>query len=239
MTRRNLGRLLVVGGSAALLIALPAAPTFAAGSGYGPSVPPPAVASAGFTSIVTAQTITSSGGTVTGSSNGGTCTVTVPSGSFPNGGEVVISAGTPSSVDAGSGNTVVIDFSVSVIDPNTGADVSGPFSPPITVTITYSGISSGDTVEDVSAPGVASAIAGAQVTPGEVVVSLSSDSNLAVIATTTSTAAVTAAAGALAYTGLGPDFRVLGLIGLVISFLGFLSLFALRLSELTRRDLSE
>ena len=164
---------------------VPATAAFAAGSGYAPGSPPPATAAAGgFTTVVVAETVTSSGGTVTGSANGATATVTVPAGSLPSGGEVVISAAPPGSIDAGTGLTVVADFSVVVLDSTTGAKLTGPFDPAITITITDPSIAPGDSVVIVTAPGQVTTVSGAQVTQGQAVATFTDDPNFAVVRAT-------------------------------------------------------
>jgi len=124
---------------------------------------------------------------VSGSAYGATANVTVPAGSLPNGGEVVIAAGAPSSVNAGNGLTVVADFSVSVVDPNTGAPLTGPFNPAITLTISDPSITLGETVVVVTGPGQVTTVSGAQVTQGQVVVVFISDPNFAVVSSSTTT----------------------------------------------------
>lgn len=184
---RYLGRSLVL--SAAItgaLVAMSSTPSFGVGNGYGPAGGVPSSAtSAGFSTLVTAQSVSASGGTVSGSANGATANVTVPAGSLPNGGEVVIAAGDPSSVDAGTDSTVVSDFSVSVLDPNTGAPLTGPFNPAITLTISDPSIAAGQTVLVVTGPGQVTTASGAQVTQGQAVVTFTTDPNFAVVSTST------------------------------------------------------
>jgi hypothetical protein len=168
---------LVAGGSA-----------FGAASVYTPGLPPPSALGGGFITVVTAQPVSGSGGTVTGSANGATATVTVPTGSLPNGGEVVISTGTPSTLNAGTGQTVVADFSIALVDPNTGLVLMGPFSPPISVTISEPSIAPGDSVVILYAPGQTTSVSGADVTQGQAVVTFTTDPNFAVVSSTTSTA---------------------------------------------------
>ena len=98
---------------------------------------------------------------------------------------MVIAAGEPSSVDAGTDSTVVADFSVSVLDPNTGAPLTGPFNPAITLTISDPSIVAGQTVLVVTGPGQVSTVSGAQVTQGQAVVTFTTDPNFAVVSTST------------------------------------------------------
>ena len=211
--RTRLRALAIIG--VILVAGLVAEPAFGAGSGYAPSAPPPQATGAGFTSIVTAQTVTSTGGTVTGAANGATCTVAVPAGAFPNGGEVVISQGSPGAINAGSGVTVVADFSVIVLDPDTGASLAGPFVPPITVTIGDADINASDTVVNVSAPGVTTPVTEAHVSTGEAVVPVSADPNLAVVRSSAPSVA-TSPASSLAVTGAGTGLALLLLVGLLL-----------------------
>ena len=220
--RHTVSRLTIVstiaGAATTCALCLGGATAFAAGSGYGPSTPPTQATAAGFTSIVTAQSVTSSGGSVAGSANGGTCTVSVPAGALANGGEIVISAGAPASINAGSGITVVVDFSLMVLDPNTGAVLSGAFAKPITVTIGDSAITSTDTVVNVTAPGATTPVTGAQVSQGQAVVSVGSDPNLAVVSTPTPGVPVVSS-NSLATTGAGPGLTLLALAGVVLILL--------------------
>jgi len=134
--RRTAFRLSATTGAALIVSALIAGPALSAGAGYGPSQSPPASAlAAGFNTTITAQTLPATGGTVTGSADGSTCTVSIESGTFANGVEVVLSGAQPSSINAGSGTTVVADCSATFLDPNTGNPLSGPFSPSVTMTI--------------------------------------------------------------------------------------------------------
>lgn len=154
---------------------------FAVGSGYGSSAPPSSASAAGFSTVVATQTFSSSGGTINGSANGATASVTIPSGSLPNGGQVVISAGTPSSVNAGGNVTVVTDFSIVILNPSTGAKLNGPFSPPLTVNISDPSIVPGDSVVSVTAPGVTSPVTTVQITKGQAVITFTTDPNFAVV----------------------------------------------------------
>ena len=159
---------------------IPAAPALAFNCGYGPCTNT-AGSAAGFTSIVAAITFTSSGGTFSGSAHGATATVTVPRGSLPKGGEVVIGAGTKSSIRTGNDSTLVAGFSVDILNPDTGAKLKGPFNPAITLKITDPDIAPGDTVVFVTSPGHIKTASGAQVTQGQAVVKFTSDPNVAVL----------------------------------------------------------
>ena len=58
--------------------------------GYGPNPGPPAGFPPGLYDVVTAQSVTSAGGTISGSEHGASVAVTIPAGSFPQGAEIVI-----------------------------------------------------------------------------------------------------------------------------------------------------
>ena len=173
--------------AAAALVVLCAGPVWAAGGGYSLGGPPASATSAGFSTVVTAQSVPVGGGTVTATAFSATATVVVPSGSLPDGGEVVISAGAPSSIDVGRGSTVVADFSVDIVDPSTGQALSGPFNPPVGLTITDPAITGADKVVVVTGPGhVTSWLA--EVSAGSAAVLFSGDPNFAVVAPVPATA---------------------------------------------------
>ena len=107
--------------------------------------------------------------------------MTVPRGSLPKGGEVVIGAGTKSTIHTGNDSTLVAGFSVDILNPDTGAKLKGPFNPAITLKITDPDIAPGDTVVFVTGPGHIKTASGAQVTEGQAVVKFTSDPNVAVL----------------------------------------------------------
>lgn len=162
---------------------------FAAGSGYGPQGPPPGAVGAGFTTVIAAQTVSASGGSVSGSAFGATITVSVPRGSLPNGGEVVLAAGPPSTIDVGRGFSVIADCSVDILDPSTGNPLPGPFSPPISITINDPSIRIEDLLVTVPVPGQQVPVAGSSVGVGQAVGTFSSDPNFAVVRFAPATAA--------------------------------------------------
>jgi hypothetical protein len=146
-----------------------------------PGGPPQSATSAGFISIVTTQAVTNAGGTVTGSANGATAAVTVPTGATTNGANVEISTGIPDTINAGPGNTVVADFSVALVDQSSGVKMAGPFTPPISLTISDPSILATDTVVMVTAPGQTTTVSGATVAAGSAIVTFANDPNFAVI----------------------------------------------------------
>ena len=153
----------------------------AGNGGYGAgAAPPPSAAAGGFINIVTTRTLGASGGTVRGSANGATATVTVPTGALPRGGQLVITTGVPKSIDVGKTWKVVADFSVVVLSRSNGQKLPGPFSPEITVSIHDKVISSSDTVFVVTRPGVVSIDATAHLNPGVATLTFAKDPNYAV-----------------------------------------------------------
>ena len=133
---------------------------------------------AGYKNTITAQSVSSAGGTVTGASNGATITVTVKRGTFPAGGEVVIGTGVPAAIASG-GSKVVVDFSVFVIDAGSGKNL-GPFRPLISVFISSPAIETGDSVVLITDPGKRTTLPGAAST-GQTAVSLTTNANIAVV----------------------------------------------------------
>lgn len=151
------------------------------GGGYGPPVPTPPVGPGGF-SIVTTQTVPSSGGVVSGSAYSASITVVIPSGSLPQGGQVVITASRPCNLDAGLFINVIADFGVEIINPNTGQKLPGPFTPTITVTISDPSIIPTDRVVTILYPGQPVPVPTATVTTGQTVIPFAGQPNFAVVA---------------------------------------------------------
>lgn len=148
------------------LSALVAAPSaFALGGGYAPPFPVP-VGPGGFRTIVTTKTVPSTGGTVDGSAYHAAITIDVPAGSFPHGGQVVVTAGAPCTIDVGRGRFVVADFGVIVINPNTGLPLAGPFVPAVGIVITNSSITASDSLDAIGPAGQTYSVPGAAVTTG-------------------------------------------------------------------------
>jgi hypothetical protein len=154
---------------------------FAAGNGYGPGSPPPSAVEVGFTKIITTKTLHSGGGKIQGSANGATAVVIVPAGALPNGGQILLSDGAPKNIKVGSKLKVVVDFSVVVLNPNTGARLSGPWKPAITVIIHDSSIRIGDKVVAVVRPGQVTTISKAVISKNMAKVTFTTDPNFAVV----------------------------------------------------------
>jgi hypothetical protein len=187
-TYRTTVRLLGSGLCAAAGVLLASTAAGAAGTGYGTATPPPGASSVGFTTVVASQVVGASGGTVQGTESGATATVDVPAGALPSGGEVVLSSGPPSAVAVGGGRTVVVGFSVAVLNQETGQPLTGTFAHPLTLTLTDPAIVPGDTVVILTGPGQLSPVSGATVTNGSAVVAFDSDPNFAVVAGSVSAA---------------------------------------------------
>jgi hypothetical protein len=177
-------------GVAAAASVLGTATAFAAGSGYTPSggtgTGAPAGVPGGFTSVLTTGTVQPSGGTVTGSDNGDTVTVTVPAGALTQAAQVVLTAGDVSQIgsagQAGKDAVVAVGISVMV----NGTKFTGTFPTPITVTIAGN-FASGDevVVYDPSTAGW-SPVPGATIANGTATFEITSDPDVAVLASTSS-----------------------------------------------------
>ncbi len=172
-----------IAGVCSLFIALgvvgASATAYAAGSGYGNS-PPPSAAAGGFHKVVTSRTVSVGGGTIQGSAYGATAKIKIPRGALHAAGEVVVTAGPPTSIRPGKGLKVVADFSVVVLNPNNGVKVKGEFHPPMVVTIRDKNIAAGDHVVEVTSVGHSKPIT-AQVSNGVAVISFTVDPNFAVV----------------------------------------------------------
>jgi hypothetical protein len=155
---------------------------FAAGNGYGPGSPPPSAIAGGFTKIITTKTLHKSGGKIQGSANGASAVVLVPAGSLRNGGQIVLSDGPLKNIKVGKNLKVVADFSVVVLNPNTGARLLGTWKPAVTVIIHDSSIRVGDKIVVVVKPGHVTTISRAVISTGMATVTFTSDPNFAVVA---------------------------------------------------------
>ncbi len=148
--------------------------------GYSPCVGSPGFG-AGFTQVLTAKTLPRSGGVLTGHAYGAKVRVGVKAGSLPRPAEVVIGAGPPKSIHAGRRWRVVAGFSLSIINPATGAKLPGRLKPPITVTITGRSIRAGDTIVTISRSGHAGKLAGGRVQAGRALAVFTHAANFAVV----------------------------------------------------------
>jgi hypothetical protein len=160
------------------------APAFAAGSGYEGNTGPTGVPG-GFASVVTALTIPVSGGTVPATVGGYTVTVTVPSGALTEASVITITSGTTTAVSA-NGENAVVAIGINVTDPSTGDKFTGTFANPIAVTISGT-FSPADTVVAYDTTSSSwQTVPGAVVTNGQVNFTITSDPDLAVLASASS-----------------------------------------------------
>ncbi len=139
-------RKLMVGATAAGVTLLASSGVaFAAGSGYGA---PPAVGTStgAFYSVVSVTDVNgATGGHATATVHGASVTLDVPPGEFSGTVQAVFSTGDLAAIGTGGfGGTSVTAFGVQ-LDQN-GHKLPGPFSPPLTVTVTDSAITSSSVV---------------------------------------------------------------------------------------------
>lgn len=208
-------------------------PAFAAGTGYEGDTGPTGVPG-GYQSIITTQTVQTSGGTVTGTIGSDTVTVTVPSEAFPSGTftsgmDVTITSGNAGAIGNGgvSGDTAVIGIGINITDPTTGDKYTGTFPSPITVTIAGTFNPSDAVVLYNATTSSWQTVSGATVTASEVSFTITSDPDVAVLSpAATQTGAV---AGATTVT-TGKPFRLEELIAGALVLMGIVALW-----RLTRR----
>ncbi|MDA8275227.1 MAG: hypothetical protein M0029_07580 [Actinomycetota bacterium] len=175
-------------GVAAAASVLGTATAFAAGSGYTPSgaTATPAGVPGGFTSVLTTGTVQPSGGTVTGSENGDTITVTVPAGALTQTAQVVLTAGNVSQIGSAgqAGKDAVVAVGISVME--NGSKFTGTFAKPITVTIAGNFAAGDEVVVYDPTTGGWSPVAGATIANGTATFEFTSDPDFAVLASTSS-----------------------------------------------------
>ncbi len=194
---------------------------FAAGSGYTPGSPTVGGSATGLPgTVISTTTVQPSGGTGTGAIGSVSIAVTVPTGTFANPTQVVITDATNSQVPPSNGGSVVATFGVGFFV--NGTKVTGTF-PAVTITVSSSSIQAGATVYVVSG-GQLIALTGASVKNGSATFTVTSDPTIevvAAVATTTSisgaTAAVTGKPFALEEIVAG-SLVALGGIGLLLLF---------------------
>jgi hypothetical protein len=183
MSRARCGRAALISSLVLTALLVPmgrATSALAFNCGYSPCVGSPGFG-AGFTQVVTAKTLPRSGGVLTGHAYGATVRLGVRPGSLPRPAEVVVGAGPPKSIHAGRRWRVVAGFSLSIINPATGAKLSGRLKPPITVTITARSIRRGDTIVSISRSGHAGKLAGGHVRAGRAVAVFTHAANFAIV----------------------------------------------------------
>jgi hypothetical protein len=227
---RKISGLLLAGAIVLAGSALFTLPAFAAGTDYSGGSPPgsPSVSAACAPgSVITTQTVPSTGGTVSGTDGQYGIAVTIPSGAFSSSLQVIIYDDSASAVPV-SGSSVVLTVGVALCQ--NGNKVSGSFSPPVTVGISGPNITSssasyllvGSTLEPVSNPNA---------TAGSITCSFSSD---AVCQVTTPNASETAAAIPNATSVVtGKPFLLEGLIAGGLFVFGVLLLLRLRFRRTT------
>jgi hypothetical protein len=175
---------LVLGSSCAAVLALGmAAPALAAGPGYSGTGPSTGTAPTGFSSIVTATTVGSNGGTVKGKTSGGTVSVTVPGGASNTPLQVAITKGSGSTVkkDLSSAlrkDKIVAEFGVELRSGSSATTTSKQ----LTVTFSDKSIAKGDIVVVYNqATGKFTKVA-AIVKNGRIVVHLEAGESIAILA---------------------------------------------------------
>ncbi len=127
-------------GAAVAAAVLAGGTAWAAGSGYGPTPGSTTPVPGGFTTVVTSQTVPTSGGSVQGSVGPEHFALDVPSGDFPS--PVQITVTTPAVGQIPHGVTGIdISFAVG------GQSLTGTLTKPVTLTIDNSGITATDVVE--------------------------------------------------------------------------------------------
>jgi hypothetical protein len=175
---------MALGSSCAAALALGmAAPALSAGPGYGGTEPAPSGPPTGFSSIVTAKTVGSKGGTVKGKTSGGTVKITVPKGASKKSFQVAITKGSSSTVkkdlpSALGKDTVVAEFGVELKSGSSATTTSKH----LTVTFSDKSIAKGDIVVVYNqATGKFTKVA-ATVKNGEIIVNLEAGESIAILA---------------------------------------------------------
>jgi hypothetical protein len=155
----------------------------AAGPGYGGTVPSTSTPPTGFSSVVTAKTVSGKGGTVKGKTSGGTVSITVPKGASKKSLQVAITKGSSSTVKkhlpaALRKDTVVAQFGVELKSGSSATTTSKQ----LTVTFSNKNIVKGDIVVAYNpATGKFTKVA-ATVKNGEVIVNLKAGESIAILA---------------------------------------------------------
>jgi hypothetical protein len=188
----------------------------AAGGGYGPGIAGPAGAPGGFSNIVTTHAFGTAGGTVSANVPGGEAELTVPNGAFSQPIQAIITAPDLNGINAVlpqlgfSGYSAIGGVGISIDDAN-GQPITSLFVHPLTLTITGSGIGTGDLLVEFTSLSTAATLQAAVFTAGSVTVSLAADPDFAVLAPTpaSSSAAASTTASPPA-SGSSPPTAVLG-----------------------------
>jgi hypothetical protein len=173
----------------------------AAGGGYGPGIAGPAGAPGGFSSIVTTHAFGTAGGTVSANVPGGEAELTVPDGAFSQPIQAIITAPDLAGINSvlpqlGFGGYSAIGGVGISIDDASGKPITGLFVHPLTLTITGSGIGTGDLLVEFTSLSTAATLQSAVFTAGSVTVSLAADPDFAVLAPSTAGSAAASSAAA-------------------------------------------
>jgi hypothetical protein len=205
-------------GVALLLLASPAR---AQTGGYGPEPPSGQPGSPGSAGVLAAETMRDAGGSISATvCPGYTATVTVSPGTFSapstveitnpgatDGATIATGIGTP-------GATPLCVFTVRIVDAN-GNKVAGPFTPPISVTVTGPGIDASLVVGELTADGTVSQLSSTN-SVGSTTFTFSTDPTFGLFSSAAPTTTVVSSAG-LARTGkgVGSEFTVANLLVLL------------------------
>lgn len=186
-----------------------AVPAGAAGQGYGPpptAPPPPPPTTCPTGNVVSSTAIGPGGGTVSGTVDGSTVTVSVPPGAFPDGATVAI-LDTSSTAVAPTGDTLVLAFGIAFcVD---GTKFTGTFSPPATVTVTNPAIRPGQTFYQQTGTTL-TPVPGVTISNGSLSFSVSTDPDYVLVASITTNATVIPGATSVV---TGKPFLLEGLVG--------------------------
>ena|ERR1700729_3528489 len=162
-----------------------AGPAVAAGPGYGGGNGPPTVVTpVGFSSVVTARTVTKRGGSFRTRDSGGTVTVDVPKNATKHPIQIAITKGNNGTVQRDlarsvKGYKIISSFGVEVRNGSSNTHTTKP----VTVTFSAKDLSKGDVVLVYSpATGKFTKLSGVTVHNGKVVIHLKSGESLAVAA---------------------------------------------------------
>jgi len=202
---------LLVGTAAAvgLLLAGPAAVAFAAGTGYGPGAPGAPGQTGAYSQVACAKSTPASGDTVSCTVDGAAVSVTVPSGDLTAPAQVVMLDGTLPT----SGATGHPELAFGVQLDQDGQKLPGPFSTPISVSVSDSAIAAGSVVYQLGGTGFAPA-SGWTVSAGHASGSFSVDVDYLVALPVTTTAVPQATTPVTGEPFLGEGLIAAGLVAL-------------------------
>jgi hypothetical protein len=190
LVARALQKITVVVAIGLAALALPVS-AFAAGTGYEGGNLGPTGVPGGYGSIITSQTVPTTGGTVTGTVSGDTITVTVPSGAFTTSEEVTITSADVTGIGDGgvTGDSAVLGIGINITDPTGETKVTSTFSPALTVAITGSFSATDAVVYYNHGTGTWDTLTGVTVTATEISFSITADPDIAVLASSSTSTA--------------------------------------------------